>query len=439
MRTKLAAVLTVLSLLITPFSSVITIASAAGEAMVISADGLELIQELEGFSSEAYQSGGQWYIGYGTGCEEVNYPDGITQDEAEELLLETLDDMGNTLSAWLEEYEVTPTQAQFDALLSFTYNLGEGWMTEDCSLVDLLTGSSDSWTDIDLVNALGVWCHADGTVNSVLVQRRLREACLFLYEDYTGEYTEAFVFVTLDAGDGTVEPDIVFYERGTTLGALPSAERAGYELTGWQTEDGRLLTEDDIVQDDLVVSALWEAAETIAPLFSDVSEEDWFYSYVQELSQAGVIAGYPDGTFGPYDPVTLGAALVLVLRSAGYEEQEMTGSHWASGYLELALSLELLEDVGEENLDDSASRLLIAQMVAKVLKLSASQASSPFSDTTDGFVTALYEAGIVQGSYGADGPLIYQPDSAIRRAEITVILSRMLEWQDTSNLDETGM
>ena len=62
MRTKLAAVLTVLSLLITPLSPVITIASAAGEAMVISTDGLELIQELEGFSSEAYQSGGQWYI-----------------------------------------------------------------------------------------------------------------------------------------------------------------------------------------------------------------------------------------------------------------------------------------------------------------------------------------------------------------------------------------
>ena len=205
MRTKLTAVLTALSLLITPLSPAITIASAAEEAMVISTDGLELIKELEGFSSEAYQSGGQWYIGYGTGCEEADYPDGITQDEAEELLLEALDDMGNTLSAWLEEYEVTPTQAQFDALLSFTYNLGEGWMTEDCSLVGLLAGSSDSWTDIDLVNALGVWCHADGAVNSVLVQRRLREACLFLYEDYTGEYTEAFVSVTLDAGDGTVE------------------------------------------------------------------------------------------------------------------------------------------------------------------------------------------------------------------------------------------
>ena len=59
MRTKLTAVLTALSLLITPLSPAITIASAAEEAMVISTDGLELIKELEGFSSEAYQSGGQ--------------------------------------------------------------------------------------------------------------------------------------------------------------------------------------------------------------------------------------------------------------------------------------------------------------------------------------------------------------------------------------------
>ena len=125
-------------------------------------------------------------------------------------------------------------------------------------------------------------------------------------------------------------------------------------MTGWQTEDGRLWAEDDIVQEDLAVSALWEAAETAVPLFSDVSEEDWFYSYVQELGQAGVVAGYPDGTFGPYDPVTLGTALALILCSAGYEDQEMTNSHWASGYLELALSLGILEGIGEETLDDSA-------------------------------------------------------------------------------------
>ena len=105
-----------------------------------------------------------------------------------------------------------------------------------------------------------MWCHANGVINSGLVQRRLREACLFLYGDYTGAAAEAFVSLTLDAGGGTVEQDIVFYERGAALEALLGAERAGYELTGWQTEEGRLLTGEDIIQDDLAVSALWEAA-----------------------------------------------------------------------------------------------------------------------------------------------------------------------------------
>lgn len=346
MRMKLAAVLTSLSLLLAPLSPAITVASAAEEGLAISADGLALIEEWEGFSSEAYQSGGQWYIGYGTGCEAASYPEGITQNEAEELLLETLEEMGNTLSAWLEEHGVAPTQAQFDALLSFTYNLGEGWMTEDCELVDLLTGSPDSWTDIGLVNALGVWCHTGGAVNDGLVQRRIREACLFLYGDYTGAQAENFVYVTLDAGGGTVEQDIVFYRRG--------------------------------------------------------------------------------------------AALALLLRGAGYEDQETAGSHWASGYLDLALSLGLLEGAGEEDLDGAASRLLIAQMAAKAWGLAASQGASPFSDTADGFVTALYEAGIVQGNYDADGALIYQPDSAISRAEMAALLARILAWQETSNSEGAG-
>src|SRR5699024_9163290 len=147
--------------------------------------------------------------------------------------------------------------------------------------------------------------------------------------------------------------------------------------------------------------------------------------------------GYPDGTFGPDDPVTLGAALALLLRGAGYEGQEAAGSHWASGYLELALSLGLLEGAGEEDLDGAASRLLIAQMAAKTWDLAVSQGASPFSDAADGSVTALYEAGIVQGSYDADGALVYRPDSAISRAEMAALLVRILARQETSDLEGT--
>ena len=97
-----------------------------------------MIAELEGFSGTAYQSGSQWYIGYGTSCGADEYPDGITREEALELLRDELSGFSTSLSAWAKDNGVHLSQTQFDAMLSFTYNLGRGWMTTDCSLVDLL-------------------------------------------------------------------------------------------------------------------------------------------------------------------------------------------------------------------------------------------------------------------------------------------------------------
>ena len=47
--------------------------------------------------------------------------------------------------------------------------------------------------------------------------------------------------------------------------------------------------------------------------YSDVKAGDWFYAYVSDLSAAGVIDGYPDGSFRPYGQVSYGEALKLVL------------------------------------------------------------------------------------------------------------------------------
>lgn len=426
MKPKAISILLSLALFMPPFSPLLTAASAAeADAWFMSRDGVAFLQEFEGFSGEAYQYGEQWYIGYGTECGEEEYPEGVTQEEAEELLLGTLGEMGETLNAWLERNDVPLLQEQFDALLSFTYNLGTGWMTTDCKLTELLTDPAASYTAAEMVQAFGVWCHENGSIRPSLVQRRIAEACLFLYGDYQGIFAKDFVFLTLDAAGGAVENDIAFYQKGTPFGALPAAERAGYQLKGWQTEAGMLLSAADVAWESLAVSALWEEEAPWANPFSDVSETDWFYPYVQDLSQAGVVAGYLDGTFLPHAPVTLGVALTLILRTVGCEDQAATGSHWASGNLELALNLGLLEGSGELDLDEAASRLLIAQIAAKALDLPPSQGESPFSDTADGNVVALYEAGILLGSYDTNGALVYLPDSSISRAEITTILWRM--------------
>jgi hypothetical protein len=48
--------------------------------------------------------------------------------------------------------------------------------------------------------------------------------------------------------------------------------------------------------------------------FSDVCVEDWFFTYVMDLTNLGAIAGYPDNTFRPHANITRGQVMkVLVL------------------------------------------------------------------------------------------------------------------------------
>ncbi|MFR5783140.1 MAG: S-layer homology domain-containing protein, partial [Oscillospiraceae bacterium] len=85
-------------------------------------------------------------------------------------------------------------------------------------------------------------------------------------------------------------------------------------------------------------------AEYSPAKFSDVPYSQWYYQYVSPLACAGIMDGYEDGSFRPSGNITAGEALKLVLLAAGYPAQERTGAHWASGYLDLALSEGILSE-----------------------------------------------------------------------------------------------
>jgi hypothetical protein len=62
--------------------------------------------------------------------------------------------------------------------------------------------------------------------------------------------------------------------------------------------------------------------ETDALSFSDTSSiQDWAKGYVNEAVKAGVVAGYPDGSFGPKRTATRAEAVVMVSRALAYMEQ----------------------------------------------------------------------------------------------------------------------
>ena len=47
--------------------------------------------------------------------------------------------------------------------------------------------------------------------------------------------------------------------------------------------------------------------------FSDISDPDWFYKDVLAAENAGVISGFPDGTFKPYENITHEQAVKLLV------------------------------------------------------------------------------------------------------------------------------
>lgn len=158
--------------------------------------------------------------------------------------------------------------------------------------------------------------------------------------------------------------------------------------------------------------------------YSDMNASTWCYKYVVELSDANVISGYKNGTFRPNNTVTYGEALKLIMLAAGYSAQNPTSSHWASGYLSRAKTDGLVS--GTVKLDAPISRLAVAQIAAKAMKLSTSGLSSvkPFTDTNDVYVQALYGAGIVEG-YFANGTSTYKPNNTLTRGQISAIVWRM--------------
>ena len=134
--------------------------------------GLELIKHFEGCELKAYLCpAGVWTIGYGH-TKGVKEGDVITAEEANEMLLAELDEYEGYVNNLVE---VELNQNQFDAMVSWVYNLGGGNLKASTLLKVLNAG------DYDGVPAQMLrWNKAGGKVLEGLTRRRQAEADLFV-------------------------------------------------------------------------------------------------------------------------------------------------------------------------------------------------------------------------------------------------------------------
>ena len=139
----------------------------------ITQDGIDLIKRFEGFSPTVYFCpAGYPTIGYGHVVKKgEDFSAGITQDEAEKLLRI---DAQIAERAVLRLITVPLTDGQFDALVSFTYNLGSGALQRS-TLRRVINRQNHSNVPSQLMR----WVWAGGRKLRGLVKRRKAEGVLY--------------------------------------------------------------------------------------------------------------------------------------------------------------------------------------------------------------------------------------------------------------------
>lgn len=148
--------------------------------MEVGKKGLDLIKEFEGLELNAYPDpatgGAPWTIGYGwtqpVDGKPVVKGMSISLDKAEELLVKGVVPYANRVTALVK---VPVNQNQFDALVSFAYNLGVANLQNSTLLKKLnvkdYSGAADEFLK---------WNRAGGKVMKGLTRRREAERRLFL-------------------------------------------------------------------------------------------------------------------------------------------------------------------------------------------------------------------------------------------------------------------
>ena len=251
------------------------------QKLATSQEMIDVIKDFEGFRSKAYWDNSQWTVGYGT---RASGPDvTVTRSEAEKLLRKALTNTYEPIvNDFCKKNGKQPTQQQFDALLDLTYNAGGSW-TSGSSVPDVVLNET---TALDIVKGFGAWSRSGGGVSYVHVNRRIREALIYLYGEYYLAYGnqdcksdldvvgnddlphfKAVIFKTNSGKLSNGKTDYAaYYPVGEYYESFITATRSGYTLVGWKitkrsndsVSGGERISAWDRVEENLELTAVWE-------------------------------------------------------------------------------------------------------------------------------------------------------------------------------------
>ena len=186
--------------------------------------------------------------------------------------------------------------------------------------------------------------------------------------------------------------------------------------------------------------------EIVYPTFTDVNEADWFYGDVRELSGMKVINGYEDGSYKPENAVTRAEFLKLLVTLLcdemftpdGAMFKDVPGDEWYTKYVASAIVYGFVDmkDYGDTfGPDEAITRREVAKIVTRALQVESGKYQTPYADTADQNIVALYGLCLMQGSIDpATGERLFYPDTEITRAETAAVILRIFKL--VTNADE---
>ncbi len=331
---------------------------------------IDVIKDFEGFSHTPYADNTQWTVGYGSYCGDIDDPKPgvyLTEDEAEQRLRS---DLKRTYEPIVNNYCKSigrqPSQQQFDALLDITYNAGGSW-TRGKAITSVMENPTD---EIAVVRAFGSYSRSGGKISYTHINRRVREALIFLYGEYYRAYGnqdcksdievvsnndlphfKAMVFKTNSGKFSNGKNDIAeYYHVDEYFGSFPEVTRSGYTCVGWEitkrsnksVDDGEIVDIYSVVEENLHLTAVWEEGEFEPELpeapapeleelpdvtvdmdrlpFEDVPENAWFRDAVRYVYRNEFMNGTSATTFAPGSSMTRGMLVTVLYRMDGSVE-----------------------------------------------------------------------------------------------------------------------
>lgn len=184
-------------------------------------------------------------------------------------------------------------------------------------------------------------------------------------------------------------------------------------------------------------------------IFPDVSSNHWAAAQIKELSQSGVIVGYPDGTFKPDDNVTRAEFASMAIRALGQEHTtvaqpvnftDIASDFWAYDMIQRALYFELIscppagqafrpnDPVSHSEAVSVAVNALTTEVISVTKAKEVLRSYADLATTPDWYLVPAGKAEILSMNVNIpNAPLTLKADKPATRAEIAALLKNMIE------------